>query len=250
MAEILNTLDAVTSQSRRGLYPLNLQLFAHSGADGGGDEGGGADDDVDTDDKGGKGGEHTDPADKGGKGDDKDKDKGTNLEKYIQSQIDKGLAAARKELADTKKALEALRKEKLSDDELADIQRKDHEKELAEREKAVTDKENRLFAVKAIKDAGLDDGSDKSLALVDLVVTGNGDTEETITTKVKAVSAYISAVVAAKVDQRFKDNGRNPDSGNDDDKDKESYAARLGKQRAEQEKKANDVLAKYGIGGK
>lgn len=257
MAAITSTLDAVMNQETRRGLPINLQLFAHGG---GGNEGGtdedtggkgneGGKDNTDPADKGGK--DNTDPADKGGK-DKGGKDEKSNLDKYIQSQIDKGLAAARKELADTKKALEALQKEKLTDDEVAELERKKHEKELADREKAVTDKENRYFAIKAIKDAGLDDGSDKALALVDLVVTGNEDTEETITAKVKAVGEYISAVVAVKVDERFKNNGRNPNGSNDggDDKDKDSIAVQLGKQKAEQNKKANDVLAKFGIGGK
>lgn len=255
MAEIMSTLDAVTNHARNGLYPINLQLFAHG--DGGGDDGGGSDDD--NEDTGGKGNEDgddkTDPPDKGGKGDDKGKDKGSEkLQKYIQSVVDKALADERKAHAETKKALAALQKEKLSDDELAEVARKNHEKELADREKAITDKENRYFAITAIKEAGLDDGSDKALALVDLVVTGNDDTEETIKAKVKAVGDYISAVVAAKVDERFKNNGRNPNGSDDgdggDDKDKNSIAVKLGKQRAEQNKKANDVLAKYGIGGK
>lgn len=256
MAEIMQTLDAVTSQSRRRLYPINLQLFAHG--DGGEDGNGGSDGgDEDTGGKGGEGGNDTDPADKGGKGDDKgkDKDKGAEkLQKYIQSEIDKALAKERKAHAETKKALEALQKDKLSDDELAEVARKKHEKELADREKAITDKENRYFAIKAIKDANLDDGSDKALALVDLVVTGNEDTEETITQRVKAVGDYISAMVAAKVEERFKNNGRNPNGSDDgdggDDKEKNKFAVKLGKQRAEQDKKANDVLAHYGIGGK
>ena len=255
MAEIMETLDAVTNQARHGLYPINLQLFAHG--DGGDDGNGGSD--GGTDDTSGKGGEggtdDTDPADKGGKGDDKGKETGSEkLQKYIQSEIDKALAKERKAHAETKKALEALQKDKLTDDELAEVARKNHEKELADREKAITDKENRYFAITAIKEAGLDDGSDKALALVDLVVTGNGDTEETIKAKVKAVGDYISAIVAAKVDERFKNNGRNPNGSDDgdggDDKDKNKFAVKLGKQRAEQDKKANDVLAHYGIGGK
>lgn len=250
MAEITSTLDAETNQAQRGLFPINLQLFAHSGGDDGTD---GSEDDKSG--EGGSGGsENTEPADKGGKDGDKDNEQGkdkTALEKYIQSQINKGLAAARKEVADAKKALADLQKEKLSDDELAEIARKKHESDLAEREKAITDKENRYFAIKAIKDAGLDDGSDKALALVDLVVTGNGDTEETITQKVKAIGDFISAAVAAKVEERFKNNGRNPNGSDDGDgKDKDTFATQLGKQRAEQNKKANDVLAKYGIGGK
>ena len=248
MAEIMSTLEAAANMSKRSFLTPNIQLFAHSGGDGednGGDDG--------ADDKGGEGGDNTDPADKGGKGDDKDKGS-EKLQQYIQSAIDKALAKERKAHAETKKALEALQKEKLTDDELAEVERKRHDKEIADRERAVVDKENRFIAIKAIKDAGLDDGSDKALALVDLVVTGHEDTEETITAKVKAVQALITSMVAAKVEERFKGNGRNPngsgDDDGDDDKKGKTIAAKLGKQRAEQDKKANDVLAHYGIGGK
>lgn len=132
------------------------------------------------------------------------------LDKIVQSRLDKAMAQERKEKAELKRKLDNLQKAKLTDDELKQIELDEKVKEIAEREKAIADKENRLFAVKAIKEAGLDDGSDTSLSLVDFVM---GEDETEIKTKVKAFKDLFDKAVAAEVNKRFKEGGYTPAKG-------------------------------------
>lgn len=132
------------------------------------------------------------------------------LDKIIQARVDKEMAAERKKTAEYKKKLDRLQQEKLTDEELKKIELENKENEIAEREKAIADKENRLFAVKAIKEAGLDDGSDTALSLVDFVM-GTDETE--ITSKVKAFKELFDKTVTAEVNKRFKEAGYTPKKG-------------------------------------
>lgn len=132
------------------------------------------------------------------------------LDKIIQARVDKEMAAERKKTAEYKKKLDRLQQEKLTDEELKKIELENKENEIAEREKAIADKENRLFAVKAIKEAGLDDGSDTALSLVDFVM-GTDETE--ITSKVKAFKELFDKTVTAEVNKRFKEAGYIPKKG-------------------------------------
>lgn len=132
------------------------------------------------------------------------------LDKIIQARVDKQMADERRKTAEYKKKLERLQQEKLTDEELKNIEIENKEKEISEREKALADKENRLFAVKAIKEAGLDDGSDTALSLVDFVM-GTDETE--IKAKVKSFKELFDKAVTAEVNKRFKEAGYTPKKG-------------------------------------
>ena len=105
------------------------------------------------------------------------------IERIVQARVDKALAAERKEKADLKKKLDQERRANKTDAELKQIELDERDKTIAEREKALQEKENRLYAVKAIKEAGIDDGGDTALAIVDFVM---GEDETEIDEKVKA----------------------------------------------------------------
>ncbi len=143
------------------------------------------------------------------------------LERLVQAKVDKITSKLGKEKADLQKKLDAVKKEKLSDAERAELERKEKEDELAEREKALTEKENRLYAIKAIKAAGLDDGSDKSLELVDFVMS---EDEEAIDSKIKAFAGLVKKFVQAEIDKTFRDNGRTPAKGSGTDATQNPYA--------------------------
>ena len=132
------------------------------------------------------------------------------LEKLIQAKVDRLTARLGKEKAELQKEVDKLKREKLSDEEIKQLEISEKEKALAERERALLDKENRLYAIKAIKAAQLDDGSDKSLELVDFVMS---DDTETIDKKVKAFGDLVRKFVTAEVDKKFKSNGRTPNTG-------------------------------------
>lgn len=233
------TLDAVKATNGRNFLPLNLQLFADGGnGDGDGD---------------GANGSNTGDSGTDGDGDDNAQNQNAKLstealDKLIQSRVDKITADLGKKNATLQKELDNLKKAKLSDEEIKNLEIADKEKALTEKEQALLERENRLYAIKAIKEAELDDGSDLSLELIDFVM---GEDENAINDKVKAFKSLVDRFVTAKVDATFKANGRTPNgsgkSGSADDK-KTSIAAELGKAKAEQQKKSNEILNYY-IGG-
>ena len=231
------------------LLPMKLQFFASDG----GSEGG-------TSDAGAEGttgaGADASGTDGAGNGDNKGGTDGASdtpltteaIEKLIQSRVDKSNAELGKTIAQLKKENEKLRKDSLSAEEIKNLEISEKEKELAEREKTIADRENRLFAIKAIKEIGLDDGGENSLKLVDFVIA---DEEEKITENVKAFNELVQAIVSARVDSKFKELGRTPNGAKPTGAEGQqvSVAEKLGKQRAEQEKKSNDILNMY-LGGK
>lgn len=224
-----------------GMLRIPMQFFANDGESGTGDAG-----------------NSSDSSDNGGTGTNSGGNEGNNsnnntntadLDKLVQARADKLTAEMGKKNAALQKELDKLKKEKMTADELKQLEMSEKEKELAEREKMLLDKENRLLAIKAIKAAGLDDGSDKALELVDFVI---GDNEDAINNKVKAFGELVKKFVAAEVDKTFKKNGRNPNNSggnNTDNQDNQNktntIAEKLGKARAEKQKTANDVLKHY-----
>lgn len=133
-----------------------------------------------------------------------------DIDKKIQRAVDRATNKLGNENKKLRQQLDALKKAKLTDEEAADLERQEREDALAERERALQEKENRLYAIKAIKAAGLDDGSDRALELVDFVL---GGTEADIDLRVKAFGGLVKKFVKAEVDKTFKQNGRNPEQG-------------------------------------
>lgn len=174
----------------------------------------------------------------------------SKLDTLIQSAVDRATNKLGNENKQLRKQLEALQKEKLSDDELKALELKEREQTLAERDKALTEKENRWIAMRAIKEAGLDDGSDASLAIVDFVMA---EDEDGIKARVKSFSDLVNRIVKAQVDARFKANGRTPGVGSDTAANaggEHDYATRSGKTAAEAQQKSRSILDSYGLGGK
>ena len=145
---------------------------------------------------------------------DKDKDKDDDAEKLLEKKIQQAVDRATNKLGNDNKQLreelEKLRKEKLTAAELKELEDAEKEKDLAEREAAVKTAENKLYAIKAIKKAGLDDGSEAALEILALV---GGNDEATIDANIKALKSLIDKLVKAEVEKTFKGNGRNPEKG-------------------------------------
>ena len=169
------------------------------------------------------------------------------LEKIIQSRVDKITAQLGKEKAEAVAALEQMKKDKMSADELAKYELEQEKKAIAEQKKELTDKANRLFAVNELTRVELYDGGETGTALLDMVVSGAKDEAE-ITASVKAVKAVIDKLVSAQVQQTFKDNGRVPNGGGkepDGENKENGLAAKLGKEAAERAKSSNEILNHY-----
>lgn len=141
-----------------------------------------------------------------GKGD----GKGDDLEDRIQRAIDRATNKLGNENKELRKELDRIKKEKLTEEERVELERKERETELEKRERALKEKENRLYAVKAIRKAKLDDGSDTSLDLVEFVMA---DSEDEIDQRVKAFGNLVTRFVKAEVDKTFKQHGGSPDKG-------------------------------------
>ena len=136
------------------------------------------------------------------------------IEKMIQSSVDRATNKLGNENKKLREQLEKLQKEKLSDEERAELERKERETDLADRERALREKENRLYAIKAIKKAGLDEGSDAALfdSLVDFMTA---EDETAIDTRVDAFNKLFRAMVKQEVDKTFKQNGGTPGKGSE-----------------------------------
>ena len=133
------------------------------------------------------------------------------LQKLIQQSVDRATNKLGNENKQLREELEKIRKEKLTAEELKQLEDEEREKNLAEREALLKAAENKMYAVKAIKKAGLDDGSETALDILALV---NGKDEATIDGNIKALKALVDKLVKAEVDKTFKDSGRNPQQGN------------------------------------
>lgn len=172
------------------------------------------------------------------------------IERLAQSKADKLTAELGKKAASLQKELERMKREKMSKEEIEKLELAEREREFAEKERALLERENRLYAIKAMKEIGLDDGSQKTLDLVDFIMA---DTEEAIMERAKAFKALVDRFVTAQVDKTFKANGRTPNSGNGGKGGAKpadnSIAAKLGQQAADTAKKSNNILDYY-YGGK
>lgn len=136
--------------------------------------------------------------------------KDPDLEKIIQSAVDRATNKLGNENKKLRQQLEVLKRSKLTDAEAADMERQEREEALAERERALQDEKNRWYAMRAIKKAGLDDGGDNALELVEFVL---GADEAAIDERVKAFGGLVKKFVKAEVDKTFKQHGRNPEQG-------------------------------------
>lgn len=144
-----------------------------------------------------------------------------DLEKLIQQAVDRATNKLGNENKRLREEMETIKKEKLTAEERAELEKK-QEREQFERERAEFQTEkNKLYAVKAIKAAGLDDGSDKALELVNFVL---GSDEAEIDSRVKAFGDLVKKFVASEVDKTFKDTGRNPQRGGGSGSEYNPYA--------------------------
>lgn len=132
------------------------------------------------------------------------------IQKMIQSERDRAtnkLGNDKKtEIEDLKKQLEELKKAKLTEDERAELDRKNRETELQKKEQAFQLVQNKYTATQALKEAGLENGED----VVTLVL---GKDEASTKKNVEALSALVERLVKAKVAEKFKENGRDPGKG-------------------------------------
>lgn len=132
------------------------------------------------------------------------------ISKAVQRAVDKVANKLGNENKKLREKLKEEQKKNLSAEELKKLEMEEKERELQEKEQALKEESNRLYAIKALKKAKLDDGSEDSLDLLELVM---GENEESIETKVKALELYVRKVEEKKVNSIYKQNGRSPQRG-------------------------------------
>ena len=167
------------------------------------------------------------------------------IEKIVQAKVDRITADLSEKNANLQKQVDKLKREKMSDDEIKQLEMEEKEKSIADKEKALLDRENKLTAINALKEVGLDDGSKDALELVDFIIA---DDEENIKARATTLKKLIDKRVSAEVAKTFKQNGRTP-NGRTQEQDaaskETSLAQKLGKAKAAQNKTADDVLKYY-----
>lgn len=171
-----------------------------------------------------------------------------SIEELIQRAVDRATNKLGNENKKLRESNEKLKNENLTAEQRKQFELQEKEKDIADREAKLQEKENRDYALKAIKEAGLDDGGTRSLELIDFVVCDN---EADTLSRVKLFGELVDKFVKAEVDKTFKMNGRNPNSSTTtaSDTHQSNIAEQLGKVRAETAKKSNDTLNYY-YGGK
>lgn len=133
------------------------------------------------------------------------------LEKMIQAAVDRATNKLGNENKLLKDKLEKTRKEKLSADELKQVELQEKEAELARQQAEIQTEKNRMYAIKALKKAELDDGSEDTLDLVEFVLC---EDETDIDVKVKALQKFAQRIAKNTTDGIYKANGRTPGRGN------------------------------------
>lgn len=135
----------------------------------------------------------------------------TKIAKAVQSAVDRATNKLGNENKLLKDKLEKTRKEKMTAEELRQVELQEKEDELARQQAEIQMEKNRMHAIKALKKAGLDDGSEETLDLVEFVL---GKDEPEIDLKVKALQKFAQRVAKNTTDGIYKANGRTPGKGN------------------------------------
>ena len=135
----------------------------------------------------------------------------TKIAKAVQSAVDRATNKLGNETKLLKDKLEKTRKEKMTAEELRQVELQEKEDELARQQAEIQMEKNRMHAIKALKKAGLDDGSEETLDLVEFVL---GKDEPAIDLRVKALQKFAQRVAKNTTDGIYKANGRTPGKGN------------------------------------
>ncbi|WP_195633322.1 capsid assembly scaffolding protein Gp46 family protein [Enterocloster bolteae] len=135
----------------------------------------------------------------------------TKIAKAVQSAVDRATNKLGNENKLLKDKLEKTRKEKMTAEELRQVELQEKEDELARQQAEIQMEKNRMHAIKALKKAGLDDGSEETLDLVEFVL---GKDEPAIDLRVKALQKFAQRVAKNTTDDIYKANGRTPGKGN------------------------------------
>lgn len=138
--------------------------------------------------------------------------------------------------------LQKLRAEHLSQEEQTRLELTQRETEIANREAALRDRENRLHAVQSLESAGLCGGG---ITTADLMPFVMDSTSAGIDSKVKALSALLEKRAKAETERIYQGAGRQPHQVHNEDSGGGNPASLFGKERAAEQARAKAIREKY-----
>lgn len=178
-----------------------------------------------------------------------------DVDKKIQQAIDRATNKLGNDNKILRGEIDALRKERdelkrsyMSSEELQKADFEQKQIELEKRERELNEEKLRLSAIKAIKESGLDDGSELALELADLVMAPD---ETGISQRTQTFKTLFDQRVASEVSSRFEKSGRNmtggtaTGEGGAEKTQAEKVAEKLAARTAESNKTANEALQNY-----
>lgn len=137
-------------------------------------------------------------------------------QRLYQSKLDREMAKERKEKAELKRKLDQLQKKVLTDEEKRQLEFEQQQQELEEQRKELALEKNKMYAVKAMKKAEIND-SDEAMLLMEKLVASCADETE-IDDTIALLKAWrdkdVSAGIEAEVEKRFKNAGYTPKKSN------------------------------------
>ena len=129
-------------------------------------------------------------------------------EKMFQAKLEREMAKERKEKAELKRKLERLENKFLTEEQKKQQEFEEQQRELEEQRKELMLEKNKMYAVKAMKKANIND-SEESMLLMERLVASCADEAE-IDDVIDLLKAWKDKDVAAEVDKRFKSAGYTP----------------------------------------
>ena len=169
-----------------------------------------------------------------------------DIARRIQSAEDRVRNEYGKRVKALEDELDAEKRAHMTAEQAAEADREKRERELADRESRITDKENRYFALQAVTGLNYPVSGDQANAIVDLVMAPN---QKEITARVTALKGIIDALVKQQVESTFRANGTTPKGGTKGGAEEDDAAAQtakqLGQRVAERNKRSADILTQY-----
>lgn len=118
-----------------------------------------------------------------------------DVQKLIQSEVDKVRTEYSKKNSTLQKQLDEEKKSKMTEQEKLDLAKQ----ELDQQKRELQQEKNKLFAIQSLS------GAEMPASFLDFVVA---DTDENTTAKIQALKTEFDKAVAAEVDKQFKSTGR------------------------------------------
>lgn len=146
-----------------------------------------------------------------------DPDPDEAAKRRYQAQLDREMAKERREKAELKRKLERLENKFLTEEQKKQREFEEKQRELEEQRRELTLEKNKMYAVKSMKKANINDSEEAMLIMEKLVSSCEDETE--IDEMIELLKAWrdkdVAKGVETEVTKRFKDGAYTPKKGNE-----------------------------------